>query len=96
MASVKGSPQLTLPASWSRSRRPGRSRRRRELAGQFLEDLRGLDAQLRDTGKKLAAAARASGTSLTEVFGFGPAGTGTVIGDVTNVTRFPRDRKSVV
>src|SRR6266550_6132360 len=37
---------------------------RRELAGQFLEDLRGLDAQLRDTKKKLAAAVKASGTSL--------------------------------
>jgi transposase len=60
-----------------------------ELAGQFLQDLRGLDAQLRDTKKKLAAAVRASGTSLTEVFGFGPVSTGTVIGDVTDVTRFP-------
>jgi transposase len=62
---------------------------RRELAGQFPGDLRGLDAQLRETRKKLAAAVRASGTSLTEVFGFGPASTGTVIGDVTDVTRFP-------
>jgi transposase len=62
---------------------------RHELAGQFLEDLRGLDAQLRDTKKKLAAAVRASGTSLTEVFGFGPVNTGTVIGDVIDVTRFP-------
>jgi transposase len=62
---------------------------RRELAGPFLEDRRGLDAQLRATRKKLAAAIRASGTSLTEVFGFGPASTGTVIGDVTDVTRFP-------
>ena len=62
---------------------------RRELAGQFLQDLRGLDAQLRETKKKLAAAVRASGTSLTGVFGFGPASTGTVIGDVTDVTRFP-------
>ena len=62
---------------------------RRDLAAQFLEDLRGLDAQLRDTKKKLAAAVRASGTSLTEVFGFGPVNTGTVIGDVTDVTRFP-------
>jgi transposase len=86
-ASAKRSPQLTLPASWSRSRRPARSRR--ELAGLFLEDLRGLDAQLRDTRKKLAAAVRASGTSLTGVFGFGPASTGTVIGDVTDVTRLP-------
>ena len=60
-----------------------------ELAGQFLEDLRRLDAQLRDTRKKLAAAVRASGTTLTEVFGFGPVNTGTVIGDVIDVTRFP-------
>jgi transposase len=62
---------------------------RHELAGQFLEDLRGLDAQLRETRKKLAAAVRAADTSLTGVFGFGPAGTGTVIGGVTGVTRFP-------
>ena len=62
---------------------------RRDLAAQFLADLRGLDAQLRDTNKKLAAAVRASGTSLTEVFGFGPVNAGTVIGDVTDVTRFP-------
>ena len=62
---------------------------RHDLARLFLEDLRGLDAQLRDTKKKLAAAVRASGTSLTEVFGFGPVNTGTVIGDVTDVTRFP-------
>ena len=62
---------------------------RRELAGQFLEDLRGLDAQLRETKKKPAAAVRTSGTSLTGVFGFGPVNTGTVIGDVTDVTRFP-------
>jgi transposase len=62
---------------------------RHELAGQFLEDLRRLDAQLRDTKKKLAAAVRASGTSVTGVFGFGPVNTGTVIGDVMDVTRFP-------
>jgi transposase len=62
---------------------------RHELAGQFLEDLRRIDAQLRDTKKKLAAAVRASGTSLTKVFGFGPVSTGTVIGGVTGVTRFP-------
>jgi transposase len=45
---------------------------RHELAGEFLADLRHLDAQLRDTKKKLAAAVRASGTSVTEVFGIGP------------------------
>jgi transposase len=62
---------------------------RAELAADFLADLRHLDAQLRDTRKKLAAAVRASGTSLTQVFGVGPVIAGTVIGDVAEVSRFP-------
>ena len=41
------------------------------------------------TRKKLAAAVRASGTSLTEVFGVGPVVAATVIGDVRDVSRFP-------
>jgi transposase len=63
-------------------------RARCELAGEFLTDLRHLDVQLRDTGKKLAAAVRASGTSLTGLFGVGPVIAGTVIGDVRQVFRF--------
>jgi len=64
-----------------------------ELAAEFLADLRHLDAQLRDTKKKLAAAVRASGTTLTEVFGVGPVNAGIIIGDVTDVIRFAsRDR----
>jgi transposase len=59
-----------------------------ELAGQFLDDLRNLDAQLRGTKKKLAAAVRASGTTLTEIFGVGPVIAGTVIGDAGDVSRF--------
>jgi transposase len=62
---------------------------RHELAAEFLADLRHLDAQLRDTRKKLAAAVRASGTTLTQVFGAGPVITGTVIGDAAGVSRFP-------
>ena len=62
---------------------------RRELAGQFLADLRRLDAQRRDTNKKLAAAIRASGTTVTEVFGAGPAVAAAVIGDVRDISRFP-------
>jgi transposase len=64
-----------------------------ELAAEFLADLRHLDGQIRDTRKKLATAVRASGTTLTEIFGVGPVIAGTVIGDVTDVTRFAtRDR----
>ena len=62
---------------------------RRELASEFLADLRGIDAQLTRTKKKLAAAVRASGTTLTQVFGVGPVNAATIIGDVPDVTRFP-------
>jgi transposase len=62
---------------------------RAELAAEFLEDMRRLDAQLHRTRKKLAAAVRASGTTLTEVFGVGPVVAGTIIGDIADVSRFP-------
>jgi transposase len=60
-----------------------------ELAAAFVEDLRRVDAQLRETTKKLAAAVRASGTTTTAVFGVGPVVAATVIGDVRDVSRFP-------
>src|SRR6266704_297991 len=65
------------------------ARARAELAAEFLADLRHLDAQLRDTRKKLAAAVKDSGTTLTQVFGVGPVVAGTVIGDIADVSRFP-------
>jgi transposase len=64
-----------------------------ELAAEFLADLRHLDAQLRDTRKKLTVAVRASGTTVTDVFGVGPVIAGTVIGDTGGAARFSsRDR----
>lgn len=62
-----------------------------ELAADFLEDLRRIDAQLSQVKKKLAAAVKASGTTLTEVFGVGPVIAGIVLGEVEDVSRF-RDR----
>ena len=62
---------------------------RRELAAEFLADLRRIDAQRRDTHRKLAAAVRASGTTVTEVFGVGPVVAAAVIGDVRDISRFP-------
>ena len=38
---------------------------RLQLAAEFTEDLRGIDAAIRETRKKLAIAVRAAGTSLT-------------------------------
>jgi len=64
-----------------------------ELASDFLEDLRRLDAQMGETKKKLAAAVKASGTTLTDIFGVGPVIAAIVIGEVEDVSRFPgRDR----
>ena len=60
-----------------------------ELAAAFLEDLRRIDAQIRETRKKLAAAVAATGTSLTGLFGVGPVIAAAVIGDVRDVSRFP-------
>jgi hypothetical protein len=60
-----------------------------ELAAEFLEDLRGVDTRIRETRKKLAAAVRAAGTSLTGLFGVGPVVAAAVIGDVRDVSRFP-------
>jgi transposase len=66
---------------------------RAELAAELVADLRRVDALLRETRKKLVVAVRASGTSLTGVFGVGPVIAATVIGDVRDVTRFAsRDR----
>ena len=42
-----------------------------------------------DTRKKLAAAVKVSGTTLTEVFGVGPVIAGIIIGDIADVSRFP-------
>ena len=60
-----------------------------ELAAAFLDDLRRVDAQLLDAKKKLTAAVRASGTTLTQIFGVGPVVAATVIGYVRDVSRFP-------
>jgi transposase len=61
---------------------------RAELAAELVADLRRVDALLRETKKKLGVAVRASGTTLTEVFGVGPVIAATVIGDVRDISRF--------
>jgi len=64
-----------------------------ELAAEFLHDLRRIDTQLRDTNKRLTVAVRASGTTVTGIFGVGPVIAATMIGYVADVARFPsRDR----
>ena len=47
-----------------------------------------LDAQLRNTKKRIAAAVAASKTTTTELFGVGPIVAAIVIGDTGDVSRF--------
>jgi len=64
-----------------------------ELAEAFIEDLRRLDEQIRDTKKRIAAAVTASKTTVTEIFGAGPVVAAMVKGDVGDARRFAnRDR----
>jgi transposase len=60
-----------------------------DLAEEHLDDLRRIDAKHGEARKKIAAAVKASGTSLTSIFGVGPVIAATVIGDVADVSRFP-------
>jgi transposase len=59
------------------------------LAAQYLADLRRIDVQRRDVQRKLAVAVQASGTTVTEIFGVGPAVAAAVIGDTGDISRFP-------
>ena len=59
-----------------------------ELAAAFLDDLRRIGAQMRDTKKKLTIAVWASRTTLTEVLGTGPVVAATVIGEARGASRF--------
>ncbi len=61
---------------------------RLELAAELTAGLRRIDAQLRVTRNKLAAAIRACGSTVTRVSGVGPVIAATVIGDVRDVSRF--------
>jgi transposase len=61
-----------------------------ELAMAFVDDLRGIDARIRETRKKLAVAVAAAGTSLTGLFGVGPVIAAAVLGDVRDVSPLQR------
>ena len=45
---------------------------RLDLAGELLDDIRRLDAQLKESHKRIGAAVRASSTTVTDLFGVGP------------------------
>jgi transposase len=66
---------------------------RYELALEHLDDLRRLDEQIRALHKRMDGAVKASQTTVTELFGFGPVNSAIVVGYTRDVCRFSsRDR----
>ena len=61
---------------------------RYELACHHVIDLLRVDDQIRQTNKHIAAAVKASGTTITKVFGVGPYVAATVKGEIGDISRF--------
>jgi len=61
---------------------------RHDLACEHLDDLRHVDVQMRASKRRLEAAVRASGTTVTELFGVGPVVAAMVIGHARDINRF--------
>jgi transposase len=66
---------------------------RHELALEHLDDLRRLDGQIRALHQRMDDAVKASQTTVSELFGFGPVGSAIALGYTRDVRRFAtRDR----
>ena len=61
---------------------------RLDLAGELLDDIRRLDAQLKESHKRIGAAVRASSTTVTDLFGVGPMSAAVLIGNTGDIRRF--------
>jgi transposase len=61
---------------------------RHDLAAELLDDVRRLDVQLKESHRRIRVAVKASGTSLTELFGVGPIIACMLIGYTGDVRRF--------
>jgi transposase len=59
-----------------------------DLVQELLDDVRRLDAQTKASHRRIRVAIKASGTSLTEIYGVGPIHAATLIGYSGDVTRF--------
>jgi hypothetical protein len=61
---------------------------RYDLAVELLDDIRRLDSQLKASHKRIRDAVRASGTSVTDLFGVGPILAAMLVGHSGDITRF--------
>ena len=60
-----------------------------EIALEHIDDIARLDRVIDECTLKITAAVKASGTTLTRLFGIGPLTAALVLGDVGDVSRFP-------
>jgi len=63
-------------------------RTRYDLAHELLDDVERLDVQLKESHRRIKTAVKASGTSLTELYGVGPILASELIGYTGDVRRF--------
>ena len=61
---------------------------RYELSLELLDDVKRLDVQLKESHKRIKTAVRASGTSLTDLYGVGPILACELVGYAGDVRRF--------
>ncbi len=64
-------------------------RQRLEVAHDFVDGIDELSARLKTSKRRITAAVRASGTTLTEIRGLGPITAAIIIGHTGNIDRFP-------
>jgi transposase len=62
---------------------------RKRIAHQHLAEVRRLEKEKQASLERLAVAAEASGTGLTDIYGVGPVVAGLLIGYTGDITRFP-------
>ena len=61
---------------------------RYDLVLELLDDVRRLDTQTKESHRRIRMAVRASGTSVTEIYGVGPIHAATIIGYSGDILRF--------
>jgi transposase len=64
-------------------------RQRLEIAHDLVDGIDDLSVRLKTSKRRITAAVKASGTSLTEICGLGPITASIIIGNTGNIDRFP-------
>lgn len=62
---------------------------RLEIAIDHIEDVMRLDRKIDDYTRRIVSEVKASGTTLTRIYGVGPLNAALIIGEVGDVSRFP-------